>query len=398
MTKNKYTIKKTKIFVLFFLYVLFFYCTPFISAQQLEKTMFAGIWCPTSTTKTERFDESFRNINFSKMNPILFKEINKNHPIIIKKLGLFYNETPLKWSRLFTIVISRATSNLIKYSVKGTNIYKYSFDITLSLVVVNPKTAHVEYSRVLTGELPVLESKPLTNREKKQKFNDVLYKTLSDLLQKTAYEFNINNENNPMYYFQVTNVKIKNEAIQLAGYENDIKQFLHDALIYRAMENNFNVYFLPPDSQWDTELLKLFCAEFDVELEEGDEQFGSSKRENLLKSNQLLTVSTVIKKAKKSIIKQNKLEAYYAYLVYTIGAVVLRDINMNKIAICPKSLKGKKAIASGEGFTKFHDIKGMTEVSSEKIMFLDTSQKSLSDLSKKLIRYCNMSMNEALNE
>ena len=375
--------------------------------RSLDGVMYAGVWCPTTET-TGNFDAAAKEV-FEKdrveLNKSVFELLKKEYPIIIKKLGLYFDEKldadSSKRSRLFTIVLSRATDTVKEYRVKGKYFEQHFFDITISLVIVNSNTSVVEYSRVLTGELPVLEKIRLTDEKKKEYFLKAFKKTIVSLMKKAANEFKtMYSDEEPLYYFQVTHIKLKDDAKEvLKEYEHDLIQFLHDALVLRAREAGIEVRFLPLESKWNTEIWEVFEKNFDVKV--GEVKHGNEKRESLITRGKYLTISTIVQKAKKVLLKESAIiqegeaiEAYYSYLVYTAAAVVQRDKAMKKVDVLPK--KGSKKVAKGSGEKTLHYVKGSSS-NSDIFLFLDAAQQSLGDLSKELIELCKKSMDELIN-
>ena len=369
----------------------------------LDDVMYAGVWCPKAGT-TENFHAMAKEIFDEEkngqrvLNAFVIDLLKNKHPDIAKKIGLYFPEKSDadkhdadKPSKLFTLVLSRATDTLIKHNIDNKYLEQHFFDVTISLVIVNPQTSVVEYSRVLTGEKPVIDGRKVTELKKKMYFKKVIEKTIVSLIKKAANEFKTNYSGTPETYFQVTHIKLKDDAVVLKDYENDLMQFLHDALILSARDAGIKVRFLPPKSKWDVEIWERYKARFNVG---GDADYGSKKREELIGKGMYLSISTIIQKAKKAVLKENEIETYYSYLVYTAAAVVQRDKDMKKIAVLPR--KRSKKVVRGSGEKTLHQVKDFSKgtTSSDTFLYLDAVQESLWNLSKELIKLCEEAMDE----
>lgn len=385
----------------------------YATTEDFNETIYTGFWFPINENSKNNFDESISDNSSdiaAELGKFAREEIQQQkYRNVIEKLKLKFPDSgnlELKsGTRLLTIVLSRATANMNEYTVAEKKFYKYFFDVTLSVIVVNPdeRNSSIVYTRILTIEQPVLETSKLEPSGKKKYFMIALQKAISELMEKTGEEFKSNPTDEIFYYFQVTNVKIKPEAEEggMAKYEINLMQFLHDALVYKAREKGLKIHFLPPALNWDSKMWEEFKDRFKVTALSDR---GHKKAKNFNDNDRLLTISGVLNKTTKKIIKETDLESYYGFMAFTSGAVILRDkcndeniVNCNKKAICPESEgDDKKKIARGEAYKEFHDIKGMTASPSAEMLFLDASQSALASLSNELILLCEKSYKERL--
>ncbi len=384
------------------------------AGRVLDDVMYAGVWCPTIGT-TENFDAMARKIfeekvgRQNKLDVFVF-DLLKKHPIT-DKIGLYFpGEKKLYSSRLLTIVLSRATDTVIKQEVIGYRVEQHFFNVTISLVIADPNTCVVEYSRIVTGELPVRitkkvgldDGRPMMDNDKKKKyFSKIITKTITSIIDKTANEFETNYSEEPDYYFQVTHIKTKDDAEVLKEYKNDLMQFLHDALILKARNAGIKVRFLPPKSNWDDKIWERFRRYLKAENNCGKyekDKVINKKIKRLIDNKRYLTVSTIVQKAKKVLAKENAIERYDSYIVHTAAIVVQSEIKRGKLvkkAVLPR--KRTKRIAEGNAGISLHQVKGFSKNSdkvSNTYIFLDAAQQSLENLSRSLIQLCKEAMEE----
>ncbi len=385
----------------------------YAAAEDFNETIYTGFWFPINENNKNNFDESISDNSSdiaAELGRFAREEIQQQkYHNVIEKLKLKFPDSgnlELKsGTRLLTIVLSRATVNMNEYTVTEKKFFQYFFDVTLSVIVVNPdeRNSSIVYTRILTFEQPVLETIKLEPSGKKKYFMIALQKAISELMEKTGEEFKSNPTDEIFYYFQVTNMKIKPEAEEggIAKYEINLMQFLHDALVYRAKEKGLKIHFLPPALNWDSKMWEEFKNRFKVTALSDR---GHKKAKNFNDNDRLLTISGVLNKTTKKIVKETNLESYYGFMAFTSGAVILRDkcndediVNCKRKAICPESESDdNKKIAKGEAYKEFHDIKGMTASPSAEMLFLDASQTALGNLSNELILLCEKSYKERL--
>ena len=366
------------------------------SEETLHGTLFSGVWYPSVGT-VENLDASFKAVSSEELGKIAKGGLNK-HPRIKQALELLFPEEiqgQKAKTKLATLVISRATDTLFEYTVKDTRLYQHFFNITASFIVVNPLTGQVEYSRVLTGELPVLENKQISLDDKKGYFLDAVERTLESLLKKTELEFENNPVEGAIYNFQVRNFTIKDDAKTLGSFQNDLNQFLHDSLVLAASKKKLKIYFLPPKSQWEAKTWEQFKNKFDISA---SEERPMDRADALLKEGRLLTVGGVLSKLAKLMVKGNEIDAYYLYTSYTAGAVVERGQNGEKVAIRPKNIEKDKQVIQGNGSIEYHDIQGMKATASSLSLYFDATQEALRGLSDPLINNCKLAFEEKSKE
>ena len=337
----------------------------------------------------------------SEVDSIIRSTIN-SHPVIINQLGLVFSNEAKTYTRprIFTFVLSRATDTKKVFQTKKAYFETHTFNITLSAVVINPNSFELDYSRILTRILTVKEAKKLNEADIKKHFRNAIETAASELIKKTAEEFELNESDDADFTFQVTHINTGKKAKELKPYERDLIQYLHDILYIKAKKRGLkNIRFLPPVSRWDAVIWNQFYKRFNKVSADDEVPVNTREgRDLLIKSNRYLSISLLINKLIREK-SENRLTKSHLFIVLSGAGVVKRDINMNKVAVLPGKIESAKRIARGRGVatdeeTKDYIKKGTPEIE----LIITAAQDAIHNLADELLDLCEIAVREEINE